>query len=99
MIQTIPDRYDNNVMERNLLKMRKTTFLALVALFVAATGVIIAFAAYFKKRADYLYDDDDFLFDDPDDLEYYTSDIGDLDDEDDLEEEGASGGESAFKQQ
>jgi len=61
--------------------MKRSSFIALVALLVAATGVIIALAAYFKKRADYLYDDDDFMFDDPDDLEYYTSDLADLDDD------------------
>ena len=54
--------------------MKKHTFIALVALSVAAVGVVIALAAYFKNRSSYLYDDDDdFLFDDPDDLEYYTS--------------------------
>ncbi|MCL2579373.1 MAG: hypothetical protein FWE32_05015 [Oscillospiraceae bacterium] len=54
--------------------MKKQSFLALVALSVAAVGVVIALAAYFKNRSSYLYDDDDdFLFDDPDDLEYYTS--------------------------
>jgi hypothetical protein len=61
--------------------MKKSTFLALVALFVAATGVIIALAAYFKKKSSYLYDEEDFLFDDPDDLEYYTSDLADLEEE------------------
>ena len=59
--------------------MKKSTFLAIVALFVAATGVIIALAAYFKKKNSYLYDEDDFLFDDPDDLEYYTADLMDED--------------------
>ncbi|MGI6403487.1 MAG: hypothetical protein ACOX0K_04545 [Oscillospiraceae bacterium] len=56
--------------------MKKSTFLASVALFVAAVGVVIALAAYFKNRSNYLYDeDDDFMFDDPDDLEYYTADL------------------------
>ena len=56
--------------------MKKCSFWTLVALAIAAVGVIIALAAYFKSRNDsYLFDedDDDFLFDDPDDLEYYTS--------------------------
>ena len=54
--------------------MKKHSFLTLVALAVAAVGVVIALAAYFKNRSSYLYDDDDdFLFDDPDDLEYYTA--------------------------
>lgn len=65
--------------------MRRSTFLATLALFIAAVGVVIALAAYFKNRSCYLYDDDDddFLFDDPDDLEYYSSeedeDEGDAD--------------------
>lgn len=58
--------------------MRKSVFIASVALFVAALGVVIGLAAYFKNRSSYLYDeDDDFLFDDPDDLEYYSSDLSD----------------------
>jgi len=61
--------------------MKRSSFIAIVALFVAATGVIIALAAYFKRKSDYLYDEDDFMFDDPDDLEYYTSDLVDLEDE------------------
>ena len=55
--------------------MKRTSFLTLVALAVAAVGVVIGLAAYFKNRSSYLYDDDDFLFDDPDDLEYYPSTI------------------------
>ena len=56
--------------------MKKHSFIALVALVVAAVGVVIALAAYFKNRSSYLYDDDDdFLFDDPDDLEYYTAPV------------------------
>jgi len=59
--------------------MKKSVFIASVALFVAALGVVIGLAAYFKNRSSYLYDeDDDFLFDDPDDLEYYTSDLEDV---------------------
>lgn len=62
--------------------MRKSGFIAAVALLVAAVGVVIALAAYFKNRSSYLYDeDDDYLFDDPDDLEYYTSDFEDDDQE------------------
>lgn len=60
--------------------MKKTSFLTLVALAVAAVGVVIALAAYFKNRSSYLYDDDDdFLFDDPEDLEYYTAPEGERD--------------------
>lgn len=57
--------------------MKKSGFIAAVALLVAAVGVVIALAAYFKNRSSYLYDEDDYLFDDPDDLEYYTSDFDD----------------------
>ena len=64
--------------------MKKYPFLTLVALAVAAVGVVIALAAYFKNRSSYLYDDDDdFLFDDPDDLEYYTSE---LDEDEDIQQ-------------
>lgn len=60
--------------------MKRSTFIATVALFVAAVGVVIALAAYFKNRSSYLYDDDDdFLFDDPDDLEYYSSELAEDD--------------------
>ena len=58
--------------------MKKSSFLTLVALTLAAVGVVIGLAAYFKNRSSYLYDDDDFLFDDdPDDLEYYPSGLED----------------------
>jgi len=54
--------------------MKKHSFLVLVALALAAVGVVIALAAYFKNRDSYMFDDDDdFLFDDPEDLEYFTS--------------------------
>lgn len=61
--------------------MKKGVFIASVALFLAAVGVVIALAAYFKNRSSYLYDDDDdFLFgDSDDDMEYYTSEIDDAD--------------------
>jgi Na+/proline symporter len=39
--------------------MRKSGFIAMVALLIAAIGVLIALAAYFKNRSSYLYDDDD----------------------------------------
>ena len=71
--------------------MKKSTFLATIALIVAAVGVVIALAAYFKNRSSFLYDDedDDFLFGDADDLEYYSSELED-DGIDDLEaEDGA----------
>ncbi|MCL2056985.1 MAG: hypothetical protein FWH02_07195 [Oscillospiraceae bacterium] len=59
--------------------MKKSSLIALVALFVAVIGVVIALAAYFNKRGVFFYDEDDFMFDDPDDAEYYTSDLADLD--------------------
>jgi len=56
--------------------MKRSAFIATIALFVAAVGVVIALASYFKSRSSYLYDDDDdFMFDDPDDLQYYSSDL------------------------
>ena len=68
--------------------MKRNTFLAALALFIAAVGVVIALTAYFKNRNNYLYDDDDdFFFDDPDDLEYYSSDLTDDNDFSDLEAE------------
>ena len=66
--------------------MKRNSFLALVALAVAAIGVVIGLAAYFKNRSSYLYDDDDFLFDDPDDIEYYPASI-----DEDAPETGAAG--------
>lgn len=75
--------------------MRKSGFIAAVALLVAAVGVIIGLAAYFKNRSSYLYeDDDDYMFDDPDDLEYYTSDFEETDspeDDGDAAEPAAGG--------
>ena len=71
--------------------MKRNSFLTLVALAVAAIGVVIGLAAYFKNRSSYLYDDDDFLFDDPDDLEYYPTI------EDDTLETEPSGGEDELK--
>jgi hypothetical protein len=66
--------------------MRKNTFLATLALFIAAVGVIIALAAYFKNRSSYLFDDDDdYLFDDDDDFDYYP-DAEDGGDEDPAED-------------
>lgn len=60
--------------------MKKGAFIALVALFVAALGVVIGLAAYFKNRSEYLYDEEeDYFFDDADDLDYYDNE----DDEDD----------------
>lgn len=69
--------------------MKRSTFLATLALFIAAVGVVIALAAYFKNRSSYLYDDedDDFLFDDPDDLEYYSTELADDDGLDDDDED------------
>ena len=71
--------------------MKRSSCLTLIALAVAAIGVVIGLAAYFKNRSSYLYDDDDFLFDDPDDLDYYP----DLED-DATETEAADGDELKF---
>lgn len=62
--------------------MKKSGFIAIVALSVAAVGVLIALAAYFKNKSHYLYDEDDFYFDDPDDLSYYDIDESISDDSD-----------------
>ncbi len=69
--------------------MKKSTLISLAALAVAVVGVLIALAAYFKKKNDTLIDDfdDELLYDDlEDDTEYYEAH---LDDEDDLYFEGS----------
>jgi hypothetical protein len=64
--------------------------LATLALFIAAVGVIIALAAYFKNRSGCLFDDEDYLFDGEDDFDYYEDEDGEeedeIGDEDDAEE-------------
>lgn len=66
--------------------MKKGPFIAVVALVVAAIGVLIALAAYFKNKSSYLYDDDDFMFDDPDDLDYYIAEADGFEDPKDPED-------------
>ncbi len=64
--------------------MKKSTLISLFALAVAVVGVLIALAAYFKKKSDEIIDDfdDELLYDDlEDDTEYYEAH---LDDEDDM---------------
>ena len=68
--------------------MKKSTFLAALALFIAAVGVVIALAAYFKNRSNCLYDDENYMFDDADDLDYYSSELADDDYSDLIGEDG-----------
>lgn len=67
--------------------MRKGTFIATIALLIAIAGAIVAFAAYFKRRSCAIYDDFDeaLMDDDMSDLDYYATQVDDL--EDDLEDE------------
>lgn len=68
--------------------MGKGTFLATVALLVAVSGAIVAFAAYFKRRNCALCDDfDDVVDDDASDLDYYATKL----DEDDVISNDADG--------
>lgn len=66
--------------------MRKGTFIATIALLIAIAGAIVAFAAYFKRRSCAIYDDFDeaLMDDDMSDLDYYATQVDDM--EDDLEE-------------
>lgn len=59
--------------------MKKSTFISMIALLVALAGVVIALAAYFKRKRCVLCDDfeDDLLDEDPDDLEYYAAPVED----------------------
>lgn len=56
--------------------MKKSTLISLAALAVAVLGVLIALAAYFKKKHDTLVDDfdDELYYDDlEEDCEYYEA--------------------------
>ena len=60
--------------------MKKSTLISLAALAVAVVGVLIALAAYFKKKQDTLIDDfdDDLFYDDlEEDTEYYEAHLDD----------------------
>ena len=59
--------------------MRKSTFISMIALLVALAGVVIALAAYFKRKRCVLCDDfeDDLLDEDSDDLDYYSAPVED----------------------
>ncbi len=62
--------------------MGKGTFIALVALLVAIAGTIVAFAAYFKRRSCAICDDfDDMMDDDLDGVDYYATQVDDMDDD------------------
>ncbi|MBP1581619.1 MAG: hypothetical protein J6A26_04400 [Oscillospiraceae bacterium] len=59
--------------------MKKSTLISLIALLVAVAGVLIALAAYFKKKKETLVDDfdDELLYDDLEDEEYYEAHLED----------------------
>ncbi len=60
--------------------MKKSTLISLAALAVAVIGVLIALAAYFKKKHDTVVDDfeDELYYDDlEEDAEYYEADLED----------------------
>lgn len=51
--------------------MKKSTWISLIALAFAVTGLIVALAAYFKKKKCVVYDDFDDSLDDSD--EYFSA--------------------------
>lgn len=62
--------------------MKKGTFLSILALLIAAVGIVVALLAYFGKKKCILCDDfddfeDDFMSEEPSDLEYYAADLDD----------------------
>ena len=72
--------------------MRRSTFIAIIALLVAIAGTLIALAAYFKRKSCVLCDDfdDDMLDDDMNDLDYYATQVED-DEQEDVSEEISEG--------
>ncbi len=76
--------------------MKKSTLISLAALAVAVVGVLIALAAYFKKKQDTLVDDfdDELFYDDlEEDTEYYEAHLDDYCDECDCCECACGGAE------
>lgn len=64
--------------------MKKSRFISILALLVAAVGVVIAFLAYFSKRKCVLCDDfdefdDDLMAEEPGDIEYYAAEMESVD--------------------
>ena len=57
--------------------MKKGYLISIVALLVALVGVVVALAAYFKRKNDALCDEygDDLLGAEPDDLDYYSTQV------------------------
>ena len=60
--------------------MKKSTFISILALLVAAAGAVVAFLAYFSKKKCVLCDDfddfeDDMMAEDPDDATYYAAEM------------------------
>ena len=70
--------------------MKKSTLISLIALLVAAIGVLIALVAYFKRKRCALCDDfDEDMIDDCPDCDYYSTDLEDEDAVGDEQEETA----------
>lgn len=60
--------------------MKKSTFISVLALLIAAVGAVIAVLAYFGKKKCVLCDDfddfdDDFMAEEPNDIEYFASEM------------------------
>ncbi len=57
--------------------MKKGYLISIVALLVALVGVVVALAAYFKRKNDAFCDEygDDLLGSEPDDLDYYSTQV------------------------
>lgn len=67
--------------------MKKSTFISVLALLVAAVGAVVALVAYFSKKKCVLCDDfddfeDDLMAEDPGDVEYYAAEMEDDDPQD-----------------
>ena len=57
--------------------MKKGYLISIIALLVALVGVVVALAAYFKRKNGALCDEygDDLLGAEPDDLDYYSTQV------------------------
>ena len=66
--------------------MKKGTFISLIALIVALTGVLIAVAAYLRRRTCALCDDYEQDIMDDDDMNFYAQDAGEMDEDPMLDE-------------
>lgn len=80
--------------------MKKSTFISILALLVAAAGAVVAFLAYFSKRKCVLCDDfddfdDDLMAEDPGDVEYYAAEMESVGADEANEEKDAPAQENA----